>query len=258
MNCLFDTHAHLYDEKFLDDINSVLQTCEKELAGMILIGSDLETSKISIEQSMHSPKFFASCGYHPHDAEAANEESLKEIQKLYSNPKIKAAGEMGLDYHYDFSPRDKQIKVFESQIESANAANLPMIIHIREAFEDFFSIMQNHSYHRGVVHCFSGDLKQAEQCLELGFYLSFNGILTFPKSHETREVASIIPTNRVLLETDCPYLAPVPKRGKRNEPPYVKYVVDKFAELKNISPEDAAALTLENARSLFQLGEIQC
>lgn len=252
-NFLFDTHTHLHDPRFDEDRMQVLESCSEQLAGWINVGSDLATSQKSIEYATNYSKSFASAGIHPHDAATHSMDELDDIQKLLSNEKVKAAGEMGLDYYYDNSPREIQKEIFKRQLEFAKESQLPCIIHVRDAFEDFFKVVDEVNYHHGVVHCFSGDVEQLEAIVDRGFYAGYGGVMTFKNAQITRDSFLKTPLDRILLETDCPYLSPVPKRGKRNTPLYVSYVAEFGAEIRDISVEQLVRKSYENAKELFEL-----
>lgn len=250
---LFDTHTHLYDARFDDDREMVLETCRQVLKGWINVGSDLASTRVSIGIAKANPISFASSGIHPHDAAAHSFDELAEVISLYKENEVVAAGEMGLDYYYDNSPRDIQKDIFRAQLKAAKSMDMPCIIHVRDAFDDFFEITDEIDYHHGVVHCFSGTPELAKKSLDRGFYLGFGGIITFKNAQEIRDSLMLTPVSRILLETDCPYLAPVPWRGKRNEPAYVHHVAEKVSELKSETYENVLELTYQNAKELFKL-----
>jgi TatD DNase family protein len=248
---LVDSHVHLDDPKFDADREAVV---ERALAAgvdrMLAIGTgsgppDLETA---IRQAERFPFIFATVGVHPHDASKATLETFARLRHLAAHPKVVAIGEIGLDYHYDFSPRDVQRSVFLQQLEIAAESGKPAVIHSRESWPDTMALLQ-HS-HRGILHCFTGDAEQARQALDLGFHLAFGGVLTFPKAGAVREAARITPPDRLLLETDCPYLAPVPHRGQRNEPSFVVEVARRLAEVRGSTLDEIAELTTRNFERL--------
>jgi TatD DNase family protein len=194
---------------------------------------------------------YATIGVHPHDADKATPETFAALASLAAEPKVLAIGEIGLDYHYDFSPREVQRDVFIAQLELAQRAGKPIVIHTREAWDDTLQLLREHWPGAGIIHCFSGGPAEAQQALELGFYLSFGGVLTFPKAETLREAARMTPEDRLLVETDAPYLAPVPKRGKRNEPAFMVETVRRLAELRGAAPEHIAAVTTKNFERLL-------
>jgi TatD DNase family protein len=253
---LVDSHCHLDNEQFKEDREAVI---ERALAAgvdrMMAIGTgdgppDLEAA---LRLADRCPALYATVGVHPHDASKAGGETYRRLEQLLRNPKVLALGEIGLDYHYDFSPREVQRDVFIEQMRIASDARKPIVIHTREAWEDTLALIEEHWAHtglRGIMHCFSGGPAEADRCLALGFYLSFGGIVTFPKAVEVQEAARAAPIDRVLVETDAPYLAPVPKRGKRNEPAFVVETARKLASLRGSNLEEIAAATTRNFERL--------
>ena len=253
---LIDSHCHLDNEQFDADREAVI---ERALAAgiehMVAIGTgegppDLEAG---IRLADRYPVFYATVGVHPHDAVKATAETLKLVSALLAHPKVVAIGEIGLDYHYDCSPRSTQRDVFIEQMRIARDARKPIVIHTREAWDDTLSLLKEHwtpSGLGGIMHCFSGGPEEARQALELGFHLSFGGIVTFPKAVDLQEAARQASADRILVETDAPYLAPVPRRGKRNEPAYMVETARKLAELRGESLESIAATTTANFRAL--------
>ncbi len=254
MTELVDSHCHLDDSKFDADREQVI---ERALAAgvtrMMAIGTgdgppDLRTA---IRQAERYPFIFATIGVHPHDASKATVESFAELVELAAHPKVLAVGEIGLDYHYDFSPRDVQRTVFQRQLEIAGESGKPIVIHTREAWPDTVAILREQWRGAGIMHCFTGDEAQAREALALGFHLSFGGVLTFPKAESVRAAARLTPDDRLLVETDCPYLAPVPHRGKRNEPAFVVETAKRLAEVRGTTAEAISTLTTANFDRLF-------
>jgi TatD DNase family protein len=250
---LIDSHCHLDSGQFDPDREAVL---ERALAAgvthMVAIGTgngppDLEAG---IRLGDRHEFIYATVGVHPHDA--SKQFDKKHLSDLTQHPKVVAIGEIGLDYHYDFSPREVQRAVFIAQMRIAAEAKKPIVIHTREAWDDTISTIRDHwdPTLGGIMHCFSGDPEQAKQALDLGFYLSFGGIVTFPKALDIQESARQAPANRILVETDAPYLAPVPKRGKRNEPAFMIETVRKLAQLRSVSEQAIAESTTTNFRRL--------
>ncbi len=244
-----DSHCHLDSEQFNADRDEVIQRAlDAGVEHMVAIGTgdgppDLEAGVRLADQ--HAA-FYATVGVHPHDASKASEDTFSRLAELLRHPKVVAIGEIGLDYHYDFSPRDVQKNVFIEQMRIARDAGAPIVIHTREAWDDTISLLREHWAGSGIMHCFSGGPEEARQALELGFYLSFGGIVTFPKAAQIQAAARMAPRDRILIETDAPYLAPVPKRGKRNEPAFIVETARKIAELRGESLEDVAATTSAN------------
>jgi len=254
---LFDTHAHLTDKKFDGDRQAIIASfSENNLAGMIEAATDIENAKEAIKLAENNAHIYAAAGIHPHDASGASGDYLIALERLLKKDKVVALGEIGLDFHYDFSPRDIQQRVFYDQLSLAKEMDMPVILHMREATKPMMDIIRKFSGLNGVMHCFSGSKETARECVDLGLYLSFTGTLTFPNAKNVKEAFMVVPQDRVMAETDCPYLSPVPMRGKRNEPKYVKYVLEKMAELKDIPFDTMAKANIENAKRLFGvLGE---
>jgi TatD DNase family protein len=248
---LVDTHCHLDDSKFDDDRERAI---ERALAAgvtrLMAIGTgsppDLE---VAIRLADRYPFVYATIGVHPHDASKATDDVFARLRDLAAHPKVLAIGEIGLDYHYDFSPRDVQLAVFDRQLAIAADAGKPIVIHTREAWDDTLAQVTALP-HGGIMHCFTGDAAQARQALDRGFHLSFGGVLTFPKAESLREAARLAPDDRILVETDCPYLAPVPHRGKRNEPAFVVDTARRLAEVRATTPEAIAVITTRNFEAL--------
>jgi len=258
---LVDSHAHLDDPRFAADLDAVLERADANGIALILsVGGNLASSRANLALAERYPQIYAALGIHPHEAGQVNDAVLGEIEALArANPRVVAIGETGLDFFYDHSPRDVQEAAFRSHLQLARRLDLPVIIHDRDAHEDVIRILrEEYAGARvcGVLHCFSGDRDFAGRCLELGCHLSFAGPLTFPKNEELREVVKITPVERLLVETDCPYLAPQGHRGKRNEPALVRVTAEKVAELKNLSMEDISRITNLNVYRLFGIGSI--
>lgn len=254
---LFDTHAHLNDKQFDRDLEDVI-TRAKETFGVsriLNIGYNRETIATCLQLAETYDFIYAAVGWHPHDAEAMEDGDIEWLERLATHRKVVALGEMGLDYYRDYAPRDVQVDVFRRQIALAKSVRLPVVIHNREATDDVIRILREEKAEGvgGVMHCFSGDWETAKQCLDLGFYIGIGGPVTFKKSEPLREVVRRLPLDRLVVETDCPYLAPEPRRGRRNETGYVRYVAEKIADIRGLSVEQLAAVTTENACRLFKL-----
>jgi TatD DNase family protein len=255
---MIDSHSHLYFDDFKEDLDDIIKRAQDEAIEYIInIGTTLETSVESIELASKYPFMFASVGVHPHDAEKVNKDILKTIEELASKDKVVAIGEIGLDYYRNISDKKAQQKVFAEFINIAKNTCLPLVIHNREANEDCLSILNNENYTLGVFHCFSGDKDFAKKVLDKGFYVSFAGPITFPNAEMLRETAKYVPLDRILIETDCPFLAPQEFRGKRNEPVYVKFIAKKLAEIKKIDIEVIDKITTENTKRLFNLPDLE-
>ncbi|AUS07526.1 hydrolase TatD [Laceyella sacchari] len=254
---LFDTHAHLNDPKFADDRDQVIRRAREEFGvqTIVNVGYNRETIRTTLELAEAYDFIYAAVGWHPHDAKDCTEEDLAWIRELTQHPKVVALGEMGLDYYWDNSPRDVQAEVFRRQIAIARDTGYPIIIHDRDAHEDVVRILKEEGADEvgGVMHCFSGDLAIMEECLQLNFMIGLGGPVTFKTATLPKEIARNVPLDRLLLETDCPYLAPHPYRGKRNETGYVRLVAEAIAELRGITFEELAQATQENAKRLFKL-----
>ena len=251
---LFDTHAHLDDNRFNEDRDEIIKKCKEEGVGLILnAGSNLLTSAQSIALAKQFDFIYASVGVHPHDASTMDEDSISVIREMAKERKVVAIGEIGLDYHYDFSPREVQKLRFAEQIELAKELRLPVIIHDRESHADIMDIMKKTNVKEvgGVLHSFSGSIEMAKECIDLGLYISLGGPVTFKNARKTVEVAKEIPLEMLLIESDSPYLTPEPYRGKRNYPALVRYVAEKIAEIRGISCEEVIEKTCENGKRLF-------
>ena len=252
---LFDTHAHLNDEAFDRDREVLLAALPGKGIGLVMnAGCSLEASRQSVELANQYPWLYAAVGSHPDAADEVNAEVLEEYRKLCKlNPKVKAIGEIGLDYHYEDIPRDIQQKAFRMQMELAQELDLPVIVHEREAHEDGMAIVREFPGVTGVFHCYSGSAEMARQLVEIGWYIGFTGVLTFKNARKAVETAASIPLERIVLETDCPYMAPEPFRGKRNDPGYLYRMAEQLAQIRGITPEEAAAITTENGKRLYRI-----
>jgi len=257
---LIDTHVHLDDPRYDPDREAVFQRAEEAgIGAFITIGCDLATSTSAAQLATEHKNVYATVGVHPHEVKHIESHWYEELRKLAQQPKVVAFGEIGLDYHYDHSPREVQRQRFREQVALAESLELPMVIHTREAQEDTMTILREEHAESvgGVFHCFSGDPWLAKEALDLGFYLSFSGIITFRNATLLREIILTVPDDRILIETDAPYLTPIPFRGKRNESAYVKYVAEQIAELKYGASatglEKVAEMTTNNANRLFNL-----
>jgi len=257
---LVDSHAHLDASAYAADLDAVIaRAADNGVSHILTVGCDLASSRASIDLALRYPNVYASVGVHPHDAETVDDTVMEELARMVETvDKVVAIGETGLDYYRDRSPRDQQQAAFRRHIQLARATGKPLIIHDRDAHDDVVRIMQEEqaSAAGGVLHCFSGDLAMARTCVEMGFYLSFAGPLTYPKNDALRNIAATLPVDVMLVETDCPYLAPQEWRGKRCEPAYVRATAEKLAEVKGLSLEDVARITSLNAWRLFGIGEV--
>ena len=258
---LFDSHAHLdMKRQTPDEVAGMIERAfSADLVGMMIIaGSDSPGEygpSLSIADKY--PAIFAAAGIHAHAGSTATPQTLGKLEKALHHEKIRALGEIGLDYHYNYSTPKEQRSAFIQQLRLAQKLRLPVVIHTREADEDTVAILKDEGADAlgGVIHCFSGGDFLAEQSLELGFYISFSGIVTFPKSTEIQSIAKIVPEERILAETDTPFLAPVPKRGRINEPAWVRYVVETLAKLRGVSPEEMGEVTCRNAEAFLGIAD---
>lgn len=250
---IFDSHAHYDDKAFDADRDELLAKFFAEnICGIINVGCNLETSKKSVELSQKYPLIWAAVGVHPHDSEKVSSSYVDELAPLLSEPKTVAIGEIGLDYHYDFSPRDVQIKIFEEQLKLAKNLDLPVIIHNREAHADTLNLLKKYQP-KGVVHCFSGSPEMADELIKLGMYIGLGGAVTFKNAKNPILVARSLPLDKLLLETDCPYMAPVPHRGTRCDSSMIKLTAEKIATERNIIAAELLDITNENALKMFSI-----
>ena len=253
---IIDSHCHLYEKKLdelrpqiLNNLNSLPQIA-------ICSGDSIETSKQCISLAEQNANIYATVGIHPHEAKMFDNNSIKQLENLAKNEKVVAIGEIGLDYYYNFSLNEKQLLALKQQIILASKLSMPCVFHVREATEDFLNVikeMSNCCNFTGYVHSFSGSIETAKIYLKYGFYIGINGIITFSNANKMLEVVKELPLNRILIETDSPYLTPVPYRGTPNRPEYVQKIADKIAELKNIDVEEVIKITTENAKKFFKL-----
>ncbi len=252
---LIDTHAHLQFEAYDEDRSEVVKRNSRELDAIINVGASIDTSKKAIELSSKIKNFYASVGIHPHHFDQWNESTYSDLKKLAENEKVIAVGEIGLDKHeYQGYPKpdlSKQTKILLEQIELGEELNLPILFHCRAAYDELFEVVKSYNNIEGLVHCFMGTGEQAKKFLGLGLYISFSGNITYKGNDYIREAAKLVPLDKILVETDSPYLPPEPHRGERNEPLYVKIVVEAIAKVKQIDFEKIAGATNQNSRSLL-------
>ena len=251
---LFDTHAHLNDPAFDPDREELIAGLVGKGIGYVMnAGCSLESSKDIIRMAEKHPWLYASVGSHPDSADEVNEEVIEQYRKLCRHEKVKAIGEIGLDYYYEDIPREIQKNAFRMQMALANELDMPVIIHEREAHDDGMQIVQEFPKVKGVFHCYSGSAEMARQLVNMGWYIGFTGVLTFKNARKAVETAASIPLDRIVLETDCPFMAPEPFRGKRNDPGYLPKMAEKLAEIRGISVEETIAATTENAKRLYHI-----
>jgi len=250
-----DSHTHLDMDTFDDDRNIVIERAlESGVKKILNVGFDLASSRNSVELAENYDCIYAAVGVHPHNAKSYDDAVEASLAELAKNGRVLAIGEIGLDYHYDNSPRDEQRDVFVRQLRLAEEMRLPVLIHSRDAMDDVIEILRdNIPLRRGVVHCFSGNEEEARTLIGMGFLLAFGGTVTFKKNQNAQNLFRTVQIEKMLIETDCPYLAPVPFRGKRNEPAYVTNVAEKIAEMKGLSVRDVARITTDNFKTLFAL-----
>ncbi len=253
---IFDSHAHYNDGRFSEDRDEILSSMPDKGVSYIMNAcsglDEFDDIKAIIEKY---PYVFGAAGVHPHEADTMDDDSLTKIAEFSKHPKIKAIGEIGLDYYYDSSPRDTQRFWFSQQVDLAVQLDLPIIIHDRDAHADTMDILRKHDVKKigGVFHCYTGSAEMAKEVLGMNLYIAFGGSLTFKKAQKPIEVAKSVPIERIVIETDCPYLTPEPHRGKRNDSTYLKYVAEKLAEVKQMSVEDVIKITAENAKNVFRI-----
>jgi len=252
---LFDTHAHMNDPAYDNDREEVLLGLkDKGVELMMNVGCCLESSRDCIAMAEKYPFVYASVGSHPDSANEVDDAVLEEYRKLCKlHDKVKAIGEIGLDYYYEDIPREVQKQAFRMQMELAQELDMPVIVHERDAHDDGMRIVKEFKNVTGVFHCYSGSAEMARQLVDLGWYIGFTGVLTFKNARKAVETAERIPLDRIVLETDCPFMAPVPFRGKRNDPGYLYLMAERLAELRNISVEEVHRITTENGKRLYRI-----
>lgn len=253
---LFDTHAHLHFPEFAGDLSAVLERArDAGVRRMLTIGTDLETSRAAVALAAREPDVWASVGFHPHDASEADPAALGELERLAGAPRVVAIGECGLDFFRNLSPREAQERCFRSQLALARRVGKPVVVHCRDAHEVALAILAEERVEAtgGVMHCFSGNTALARRCLDLGLLVSLAGPVTYPKARALAEVAAFVPADRLVVETDCPFLPPQLYRGKRNEPAYLALTLARVAEVRGEAPDALAARMAENARALFRI-----
>lgn len=250
----FDSHAHYDDERFDADREQVLTGLSAyQVDHVINVGSDMTSSRTSISLSQKYDFIYAAVGVHPHETEQMTEQDLEQLKDWLTQPKVVALGEIGLDYYYDHSPRQTQRYWFDRQLSLAEECKVPVIIHDRDAHGDTLELLQKHGHVRGVLHCYSGSVEMAQQLLNMGFYLGFGGSCTFKNAKTLPQVIQMVPEDRFLIETDCPYLAPVPHRGERNHSGLLPFVAAKIGDLRGWTVEQVAQISAENTKRLFDI-----
>lgn len=252
---LFDSHCHLDDEKFDEDrAETIARLREGGVEKCVCVGSDLPSSRRCIALAEQHDFIYAAAGVHPHEAKDAPPDYIDQLKGMLSHPRVVALGEIGLDYYYDLSPRDVQKRVLQEQLDLACDTDMPVIFHIRDAHGDMFDILRSRSrLPAGVIHCCSASAEMVREYLKMGFYISFAGPITFKNAAGPVSASQAVPLNRLLIETDSPYLAPVPLRGRRNEPANVRYVLEKQAEIHGVPADELAEITFRNACALYRI-----
>ncbi|MFI3230635.1 MAG: TatD family hydrolase [bacterium] len=250
----FESHAHYDDKQFNEDRDLLLSDFKnKGISTVVNIGIDIKSSKKSIEFAEKYDFVYATIGVHPHNAKEIKQGDYLILENLLKHKKVVAVGEVGLDFHYDLSPRDVQLDVFKKHLKLSEASGLPVVIHSREASQMVFDTIKKSNVRKGVIHAYSGSLEMAREYIKMGYYIGVGGVITFKNAKSLVEVVEGIGLENILIETDSPYLTPVPFRGKRNNSEYLKYVVEKIAEIKNVSQEEVCVATTQNARCLFNI-----
>ncbi|MBU5486210.1 TatD family hydrolase [Clostridium sp. MSJ-11] len=252
---IFDSHAHYDDESFDEDREKVLEELKQSnVVGILNCGSSLQGARDSVKLARENSIFYAAVGIHPEYADKVNDELIEEIRKMTEYEKVRAIGEIGLDYYYDENPpREIQKYAFIKQMELAKKLNLPVVIHNRDAHADTLEILKMFPEVKGVIHCFSGSVEFARECIKLGYYIGFTGVVTFKNAKKIVEVAKEVPLDRILVETDCPYMAPTPFRGKRNRSEYISYILEEIANIKEISIDTLSNQTISNVKELIKI-----
>ena len=252
---LIDSHAHIQLDRFDSDRSVVIERAKNSQVSIILVvGFDISTSHLAVELADRYDHIYATVGLHPHDAKRFTPQTLREIALLAEHPKVVALGEMGLDYHRNLSPKSVQKRVFEEQLDLATQLDLPIVVHNRNAFDDILSILENRpQLTGGVLHCFSENTKSMDRVIDVGFHIGIGGPVTYKKSQDLKQVVKVMPADSFLIETDCPWLAPQLRRGKRNEPAYITEIATKIAELRQVTIESVGQTSSQNFRKLFSI-----
>lgn len=253
MNFLYDTHAHLDDDMFDNDRESVIEKIKNKGIGLVNnIGASMESSRASIALAEKYDFIRAVVGVHPSETYDLTMSDIDELKTMAAHPKVVAIGEIGLDYHYEDTNPDLQKKWFRIQLDLAKELGMPVVIHDRDSKGECIEILKEKDIHNGVIHCFSGSAQTAKEILDMGFYISFTGVITFKNARRAIEALKVIPLDRLLIETDCPYMAPEPHRGTRNDSSLVCHIAEKIAEIKGVSYDEVVSRTCENALNFFK------
>ena len=251
---LFDSHAHLDDRKFDSDRSETIAALQKSgVSYFVNIGADMESSESSVALAEKYDFVYAAVGVHPYDAETVTDELIEKLRAMAQNKKVVAIGESGLDYHYEDADKQVQKNAFIKHIELANELDMPVIVHNRDSHQDMMDILREHKPKNAIIHCYSGSAEMAKEIVKMGYYISFSGTVTFKNARKVQEAVAEVPLDKLLAETDSPYLCPEPERGKRNDPSKMRYTVEKLAEIKGITFEEMARITLENAKRVYNI-----
>lgn len=252
---IFDSHAHYDDDRFNEDREEVIKEIQDNgVIGVLNCGASLQGARDSLKLAQEYDFFYAAVGIHPENADGLTDEAFEEIKEMTKNSKVRAIGEIGLDYYWEENPpKEIQKEAFRRQMALARDLNLPVIIHDREAHGDTLDIMKDFPEVKGVLHCFSGSVEFAHECLRLGYYIGFTGVVTFKNAKKILEVAREVPMDKILVETDAPYMAPTPHRGKRNQSDYIKFIIEKIAEIKGIPTSELEEKTIDNTKNLLKI-----
>lgn len=254
---IIDSHAHLDADDFKDDVAAVIaRATEVGVENIVTVGCTVASSHVSWKMTATHPSLFCTAGIHPHEADKFDDTTWHELEMLWRKPRVVGVGETGLDYYYNFSARDRQQMLFRRQLEAAGEVALPIVIHVRDAFDDAFRLIEDVTLPSGgILHCFTGGPSECERALALGLHISLSGIATFPKATQIHAAIPLIPLDKILIETDAPYLAPIPHRGKRNEPAYLRHTAERVATLRGVSLDELCRVTYKNTRTLFRFSE---
>lgn len=254
---MIDTHCHLNDSRLVPEFEQIVNAFpDKSIEAVVNVGYDMPSSEIALKQAHKDKRVFAAVGVHPHDAKSVTKHDYIRLKEMCGDKRVVAFGEVGLDYYYDHSPRETQREVFKKMLDIVQEVNLPVIIHVRDAFMDCIDILTENRRkitRGGIIHCYSGSYESAEIFIKLGFHIAFGGAITYKNNTSSAGIIQKLPLDRILAETDCPYLSPVPYRGKTNEPAYVLEVIKRIAEVRGMTVEDIDRITTENAVKLFGL-----
>ena len=252
---LFDSHAHLDDRKFDSDRHETIAALNKSgISYFVNIGADIKSSESSVELAEKYDFIYAAVGVHPYDAETVTDQLIEKLRTMAQNKKVVAIGESGLDYHYEDADKEVQKKAFIKHIELANELDMPIIVHNRDSHKDMMDILRQYRPKNAIIHCYSGSAEMAKELIKMGYYISFSGTVTFKNAKKVQEAVCEVPLDKLLAETDSPYLCPEPERGKRNDPSKMRYTVEKLAEIKGVTFEEMARITTDNAKRVYNIG----